>query len=71
MSNQSKHVEKPAGRRFARPKNTAVYMDTHITKLWDFVKNDPTFPAAIRPSSRITLFDLDEIDTWLDSKRSK
>ena len=53
------------GRRLARPKVAASYLQIGLSTLWAYNSKMHDFPKPTRIGQRCTLFDLDELDSWL------
>jgi predicted DNA-binding transcriptional regulator AlpA len=51
-----------------RPKAAATYCGFGTTKLWELVRQDPSFPQPIRLAGRVTLFYVTQLDEWLARK---
>lgn len=51
--------------RYARAKAAAEYFQISRSTLWLWCKTRPGFPQPLRVGERVTLFDLDLIETYL------
>lgn len=51
-----------------RPKQSAEYLGVGLSTLWRYAKELPDFPKPRKLSARCTVFDLDELKTWRDSR---
>jgi predicted DNA-binding transcriptional regulator AlpA len=54
-----------------RPKQAQKKLSIGNTKFWDLVRADPTFPRLINLGPRTRAQYEDELDAWLESKRSQ
>jgi predicted DNA-binding transcriptional regulator AlpA len=57
-----------AGRRLARAPQAAAYLQIALSTLWLWHAKRPNFPQATKAGPRVTLFDLDAIDVWLQAQ---
>ena len=55
--------------RLERPKPTADYLRISLSTLWHWCKTRSDFPKPIKAGQRVTLFDLNAIDAWLQSQK--
>ncbi len=54
---------------YARPKEACQHLKISPSTLWHWCKTRPDFPKPIKAGQRVTLFDLNAIDAWLQSQR--
>ena len=54
--------------RYARAKEVADYLRVNVSTVWAWCKQYQEFPKPIKAGSKITLFDLNQIDTWVQSR---
>lgn len=54
---------------YARPKEACQHLKISLSTLWHWCKTRPDFPKPIKAGQRVTLFDLNAIDAWLQSKK--
>lgn len=52
--------------RYVRPKEAAKYASMSLATFWRLTRENPDFPKLKRPSERITLIDLNELDAYLN-----
>ena len=45
------------------------YLKISLSTIWRLRRDNPTFPQPFQPSSNSLLFDLEEIDAWLEATR--
>ncbi len=57
------------GRRLARPKVAAPYLNIGLSTLWAWAADRDGFPKPIKAGPGVTLFDLDELDAYLTEAR--
>lgn len=67
---------RPAGghaahRRNARPTFAAQYLGIAVSTLWRWTAERHDFPKPRKIGPRATVWDLNEIDAWLDAQQSK
>ena len=55
--------------RLERPRPTADYLRISLSTLWHWSKTKDGFPRPIKAGQRVTLFDLNAIDAWLQNQR--
>ncbi|MBN8759495.1 MULTISPECIES: helix-turn-helix transcriptional regulator [Pseudomonadota] len=55
-------------RRNARPTGTAQYLGVSLATLWRWHAERPDFPRARKIGPRATVWDLNEIDAWLNAQ---
>lgn len=55
---------------YLRPADAAKFIGAGLSTLWRYAKNDPTFPAAVRVSPRMTLWRRDGLEAWVESHRA-
>lgn len=67
MPNQSQPIANQP--RLERPRPTAHYLKISLSTLWHWCKTREGFPKPIKAGQRVTLFDLNAIDAWLQSQR--
>ena len=58
------HTASPS---YGRPKEAAARLGIHPSTLWVWVKEKKGFPQPFKVGTRITMFDLNAIDAWLQS----
>lgn len=59
-------VEQP---RYERPRQVCQHLKISPSTLWHWCKTKDGFPRPIKAGLRVTLFDLNAIDTWLQSQK--
>jgi prophage regulatory protein len=57
-------------KKFLRPKVAAEKMGWGLSTLWRIAKTDPTFPQAYHTTPRTTVWADDELDAFVEQKRS-
>jgi predicted DNA-binding transcriptional regulator AlpA len=57
--------------QYARPKHTADYFKISKSTLWDWAKNRHGFPKPMKASSKVTLFNLVEVERYLQAQAAK
>lgn len=65
------HRQYKSTRRHARPARTAQYMGISLATLWRWSASRENFPKPRKIGPRATVWDLNEIDAWLDAQHSK
>ena len=55
--------------RYARIKEASAHFSISRSTLWHWCKTRDGFPKPIKAGQRVTLFDLNAIDAWLQSQR--
>lgn len=55
--------------RYARIKEASAHFSISRSTLWHWCKTRPDFPKPIKAGQRVTLFDLNAIDAWLQSQK--
>lgn len=55
--------------RYARPKEACQHIKVSLSTLWHWCKTREGFPQPIKAGQRVTLFDLNAIDVWLQSQK--
>lgn len=58
-------------RRYARPTGTAQYLGVSLATIWRWNAERDDFPRPRKLGPRATVWDLNEIDAWLDAQQSK
>ena len=58
-------------RRNARPAAAAHYLAVSRATLWRWCKERPNFPKPRKHGPRVTCWDLNELDAWLDAEQSR
>ena len=66
MPNTSQLVASQA--RLERPRQTAHYLKISLSTLWHWAKTREDFPRPVKAGPRVTLFDLNAIDAWLQQE---
>jgi predicted DNA-binding transcriptional regulator AlpA len=56
---------------FARAKVASAYFQIAVSTLWLWTKSRPGFPQPMHAGARVTLFDLDAIETYLKVQSAK
>ena len=54
---------------YARPKEACRHLQISRSTLWHWCKTRPDFPKPIKAGQRVTLFNLNAIDAWLQSQK--
>ncbi|WP_083582162.1 helix-turn-helix transcriptional regulator [Halomonas aestuarii] len=57
-------------RRQARPRQVAKYLEVSIATVWRWAAERPDFPRSRKIGPRVTVWDLNEIDAWVDAQQS-
>lgn len=57
-------------RRYARPTGTAQYLGVSLATIWRWNAERDDFPRPRKLGPRATVWDLNEIDAWLDAQQS-
>lgn len=52
-----------------RPAKAAEFIGVSVSTLWKYVSEQPGFPQPMKTSTRCALFNLAEIQAWLESVR--
>lgn len=55
--------------RYGRARKAAEMLDCHEKSIWRLVRDDRSFPRPVHLGKRHTVFDLDAIAAWAESKR--
>jgi prophage regulatory protein len=55
---------------YLRPAPAAKFIGAGLSTLWRYAKTDPTFPAPVRISARMTVFRREELEAWVESHRA-
>ena len=58
-------------RNYARASGTCEHFKIARSTLWQWVKSRPGFPKPLKAGQRVTLFDLDAIDAFLQSNADR
>jgi predicted DNA-binding transcriptional regulator AlpA len=66
---KQKEHQRQQERRNARPTGTAQYLGISLASLWRWHADRPDFPRARKIGPRATVWDLNEIDAWLDAQQ--
>lgn len=66
----AKELARRQDRRNARPTATARYLGVSLATLWRWAKERADFPKPRKHGPRVTCWDLNEIDAWLDAQQS-
>ena len=53
---------------YGRPKEAAALLKVHVSTLWVWVKELDGFPQPFKAGTRVTLFDLNAINAWLQNR---
>lgn len=56
---------------YLRPADAAKFIGAGLSTLWRYAKSDPTFPARVRISSRMTVFKRADLEAWVESHRTQ
>ncbi|MBW8374220.1 AlpA family phage regulatory protein [Stenotrophomonas sp.] len=57
-------------RRQARPRQVAEYLGVSIATVWRWASERHDFPRSRKIGPRVTVWDLNEIDQWVDAQQS-
>lgn len=52
---------------FLRPVDAARFIGAGLSTFWRYAKYDPTFPKSRKISSRLTVFNKNELADWVNS----
>lgn len=55
---------------YKRPKETAEHFCIGLSTLWLWTKTRLDFPQPIKMGARVTLFDINAIEAWLQSQNN-
>lgn len=55
--------------RYGRARKAGEMLDCHEKSIWRLVRDDPKFPRPVHLGKRHTVFDLDAVAAWAESKR--
>jgi len=58
-------------RCYSRPTATARYLGISLATLWRWAKERPDFPKPRKHGPRCTVWDLTELDAWLDAQQKQ
>ena len=67
----SDEIARHKGRRYARPTGTAQYLGVSLATVWRWSSSRGDFPRPRKIGPRATVWDLNEIDAWLDAQQAK
>ena len=56
-------------RRFLRDKLVGAKIGASRSHVWRLTKGDPDFPKPIRLSTGLTVWDEQQIDAWIETRR--
>ncbi|MBZ0106721.1 MAG: AlpA family phage regulatory protein [Sulfuricella denitrificans] len=57
--------------RYGRAADLATILACHPSAVWRKAAADPSFPQPLNLSRRHTVFDLNQLDAWLEQQASK
>jgi prophage regulatory protein len=55
-------------RRTLRVRHVATTLDVGVSSVWRMVKEDDQFPRPFKLSPRVTVWDSDELDSYIQKK---
>ena len=57
--------------RYARVKKVAEYCNVHTSTIWRWTAENPNWPRPKKWSARTTVWDLNEIDAFLEAQQGQ
>jgi len=57
--------------QYLRAKQVAEYLSVGLSSVWAMAKNNPDFPRPLRLGPRTTVWDRDQLDTFVERRAGR